>query len=75
MNQALRQVSSAIVLTAAYGRSYNTKVQAVEAWKNGADFKMRNGPYCSIRDTERLVSESSGVFIEYSPCLDLVRIL
>ena len=65
MNQALRQVSSQIVLQAAYGRFYKTEERAVNAWKNGADFKIVNGPYCSVRDSVALANESSAVYIQY----------
>lgn len=75
MNQALRQVSSQIVIQAAYGRSYSTKEQALKAWKNGADFKIMGGPYCSIRDAEGLVADSSSVFIEFDYGQQLVRVL
>ena len=65
MNQALRQVSSQIVLEAAYGRFYKTEAQAVKAWKNGADFKIVNGPYCSVRDSVALANECGAVYVKY----------
>jgi hypothetical protein len=34
----------------AYGRVYMTKEQALQDWKDGRDFKIVNGPYCSCRD-------------------------
>lgn len=73
MNQALRQVSSQIVLQAAYGRSYYNKEQALKAWRNGADFKSVRGRYYSVRDSEELVANSSAVFLEQGS--ELVRIL
>lgn len=71
----LRQASSPMVLLPAYGRSYSTKEQALKAWNNGADFKIMGGPYCSIRDAEQLVADSSSVFIEFDYGQQLVRVL
>lgn len=43
-----------ILLLPAYGRTYET-VEAMEVdWKAGKDFRILNGPYCSIRDVELL---------------------
>lgn len=70
----LRQASSPMVLLPAYGRQYKTKEAAIQDWKDGKDFKIQGGPYCSIRDTERLVSDSSSVFIRYFVD-DMVRVL
>ena len=39
-----------ITLVGAYGRQYLTKEQAINAWNQGKDFKILNGPYCSKRD-------------------------
>lgn len=44
-----------LVLLPAYGRSYNTRDSALADWKGGKDFKIANGPYCSIRDTKPLI--------------------
>jgi len=41
-------------LLGAYGRSYMDKKTAKADWFAGKDFKMMNGPYCSIRDCFRL---------------------
>ena len=43
-----------IVLQGAYGRSYDNWLQANADWYDGKDFKIENGPYCSIRDVEAL---------------------
>lgn len=43
-----------LILIGAYGRRYATAEQALADWDNGKDFKIVNGPYCSIRDTEAL---------------------
>lgn len=47
---ALDHVSSPLVLIPAYGRQYQTKELALKDWYTGKDFKVVNGPYCSIRD-------------------------
>lgn len=52
--KALDQVSSPVVVVPAYGRKYLTSEAARQDWKAGKDFKIVNGPYCSIRDLERL---------------------
>ena len=54
----LDQVSSPLVVMPAYGRSYKTTNEAVEAWRSGKDFKIVNGPYCSIRDIANLACSS-----------------
>lgn len=43
-----------IILQGAYGRSYDNWLQANADWYDGKDFKIENGPYCSIRDAEAL---------------------
>ena len=62
MNQ-LSQVSSQVILEGAYGRNYQSKKDALRDWESGKDFKVQGGPYCSVRDTELLAEESSGVYI------------
>lgn len=61
---ALQSVTSQIVLRGAYGRQYETKKQAIGDWELGKDFRIKGGPYCSIRDLEYLVDTSSGIYIE-----------
>jgi len=51
--EALRQVTTPLFLTAAYGRKYTSREQAVKDWQAGKDFKIDDGPYCSIRDIGR----------------------
>lgn len=41
----------------AYGRTYNTWLDAENDWVSGADFKILGGPYCSVRDLVRLVKD------------------
>ena len=57
--QALRSVTSQICLLGAYGRKYETKKAAIHDWEQGLDFKVQGGPYCSIRDIDYLVDNSS----------------
>ena len=39
-----------MVITAAYGRFYQTETEVMEDWGDGLDFKIVGGPYMSIRD-------------------------
>jgi hypothetical protein len=55
---ALAQVSTSVTLIPAYGRKYKNKEAAVVDWKAGKDFKIINGPYCSIRDLKHLSASS-----------------
>lgn len=43
-----------ILLLPAYGREYTSKNQALADWRSGKDFKIYNGPYCSMRDITAL---------------------
>ena len=60
---ALHQVSGATYLTPAYGAKYSTDEELLTAWKYGKDFKIVNGPYCSIRDIVTLRRSSSNILI------------
>jgi hypothetical protein len=40
----------------AYGRSYSTEEEALEAWNEGLDFRIINGPYLSKRDNAYLIA-------------------
>lgn len=46
-----------VVLIPAYGRKYDTAQDMMNAWHNGFDFKILRGPYCSVRDVEKLSSD------------------
>jgi hypothetical protein len=48
------ETSNFLVVMPAYGRSYATSEQVIADWKSGKDFKVVNGPYCSIRDLDYL---------------------
>ena len=68
---ALDQLSKPIVLMPAYGRSYKTSQEAIDAWKSGKDFKIVNGPYCSIRDIDKL--NCSSVWVDLITSLTRVE--
>jgi hypothetical protein len=46
-----------LMLLAAYGRSYQTAKEAIDDWYAGKDFQIIDGPYCSIRDSQRMLQE------------------
>ena len=57
-----------LVLVPAYGRTYKTKKEALSDWKAGKDFKIKVGPYCSIRDLADMKADfPAGVWLEYRP--------
>jgi hypothetical protein len=60
-NNALRQVSSPMVLVPAYGKRYNTVEDMLKDWRRGIDFLIVGGSYASIRDWEALLYTSSSV--------------
>jgi hypothetical protein len=41
----------------AYGRVYKSKVELVQDWIDGKDFKMEGGSYFSIRDYDTLANK------------------
>lgn len=43
-------------LIGAYWRNYATKESAMRDWYAGKDFKIIDGPYCSIRDLDTLAA-------------------
>lgn len=52
-----------ITLHGAYGRQYPNHLQAKADWVAGKDFKIENGPYCSIRDMPALTRRHDRVII------------
>ena len=52
-----------IELIPAYGRTYKNMNEAKKDWDNGLDFQVFNGPYCSIRDINKLVNDYSKVVL------------
>jgi hypothetical protein len=72
--EAIAQVSGPLELIPAYGRVYLTKEDAVNEWMAGRDFKVINGPYCSVRDSNSLRFGYSSVWICWNR-VDSVRVL
>lgn len=46
-----------LTILGAYGRVYHTTDRMLVAWRAGKDFKILNGPYCSIRDIDSLTKD------------------
>ena len=44
-----------LTLMGAYGRVYTSIDAMLHDWLNGKDFKILNGPYCSIRDIHHMI--------------------
>ena len=60
---ALRQVSSPLILIPGYGRNFPTAQDLKQAWEGGVDFKPYGvqGRYCSVRDLAALTQDASSV--------------
>ena len=58
-------MAQTLMLTPAYGREYKTKAEALAAWEEGKDFKIVNGPYCSIRDFEGLKRRHNAIIMRF----------
>ena len=54
-----------MILLPAYGRKPETKEQVCLDWHNGLDFKILNGPYCSIRDFEQMQQDFDTISLMY----------
>ena len=54
-----------IVLVPAYGKTCNTHEEVQEAWDTGRDFRILNGPYCSIRGKTRLQKDFHAAYVRY----------
>lgn len=53
-----------LILMPAYGRRYETNSEAVEDWNAGKDFRIiGGGPYCSVRDIDRLARMHNNVIL------------
>ena len=42
-------------VVAPYGRRYSVAERAIADWEAGKDFKILHGPYCSIRDFDKML--------------------
>lgn len=60
---ALRPLLSQMIMTPAYGKTYPTEEALRSAWAAGADFKIKGGPYTSIRDLKHLREHCSSLWI------------
>ena len=58
------------VLLPAYGRQYEFLYEVEKDLIDGKDFKLMQGPYCSIRDFSSMLSESVVITILYGLNLD-----
>lgn len=57
---------NSIYLTGAYGRQYRREDEILADWNDGKDFKIYQGPYCSVRDTLRMkMANFTHVFFIY----------
>lgn len=72
--EALQSLGGPVELIPAYGRVYKTREECVQAWMDGKDFKILNGPYCSVRDQNYLRFNYSTVWILWNRC-DAVRVI
>ena len=52
-----------LILTPAYGRVYPSESEMLKDWVLGKDFKIKAGPYCSIRDLDYLRDMSCAIWI------------
>jgi len=51
---------------APWRKCWQTREEVISDWHSGKDFRIENGPYCSIRDIEYLYSSYNRVYILYS---------
>jgi hypothetical protein len=54
-----------MTLISAYGRTYHTREDAMQAWEDGKDFQIVNGPYCSIRDFDVMKRQAVMIILRY----------
>ena len=47
-------IAAVLPLEPAYGRQYHGPREAYNAWWDGSDWKIHQGPYCSIRDSDKI---------------------
>ena len=64
-----------VYLFPAYGRKYTAFAEVINDWNAGKDFSINGfgGPYCSIRDLERLQQRYTKIFLVNS-AMDIQRI-
>jgi hypothetical protein len=54
---------NSLILMPAYGRVYLTEDAAMADWKAGKDFRIVNGPYCSVRDLAKMQTQLTTVYL------------
>lgn len=57
---------SVLEATPAYGRTYADSVELLAAWNGGKDFRIKNGPYFSIRNLEQLKREYTHIHFHWT---------
>lgn len=50
-----------LILFPAYGRTYRNTAEMAADWNAGKDFRIIGGPYCSIRDLNKLTPGTSSI--------------
>ena len=55
-----------MILIPAYGRVYGSDLECLTDWESGKDFKIKGGPYCSIRDFEFMKKDFNEIVIQWS---------
>lgn len=64
---AVQQLLDNLYLKPAPWRKYwQTKEEIISDWQSGKDFRIEDGPYCSIRDIKYLRSSYNRVYILYN---------
>lgn len=63
-----------IFLRAAYGAQYKTVTDMAKAWRDGKDFRIYGGPYCSVRDIEKLSARASAIYLWHIPSMQREKI-
>jgi len=58
------QTTNELLLFPAYGRKYATKDKALADWKAEKDFKIYEGPYCSIRDIDLMSQMTDKILVK-----------
>lgn len=50
-----------LILIGAYDRHYKKRHDLMEDWEGGKVFKVINGPYCTIRDSDVILSKFEAI--------------
>ena len=63
------KASYPLILVPAYGRKYKSEQKALSDWNDGKDFKIMDGPMCSIRDLTSMKETYPVISIRWKPHL------